>query len=59
MSQTELEAELQDELLYNRIHHVSLIEHMRQNQDFQNPKIMQQTIEYFRIDGNGTQFDPV
>lgn len=32
---------------------------MKENKNFQNPKLLQQTVEYFGIDGNGTQFDPV
>ena len=32
---------------------------MKENKNFQNPKILSQTVDYFRIDGNGTQFDPV
>lgn len=55
----DIENELRDELLYNRINRISLIDHMKENKDFQNPKIIQQTVEYFKIDGNGTQFDPV
>lgn len=59
ISREDVETEIRDELLYNRIHHISLIDHMKENKEFQNPKVIQQTIEYFGIDGNGTQFDPV
>lgn len=32
---------------------------MKSNKEFQNPKILEQTVNYFGIDGEGTQFDPV
>lgn len=55
----EVEASLQDDLEYYQENGISFIELMKSNKDFQNPKILQQTIDYFKIDGNGTQFDPV
>lgn len=58
-SREDFESELRDELLYNRVNRISLINHMKDNKEFQNPNIIQQTIDYFHIDGNGTQFDPV
>lgn len=59
ISREDIESELRDELLYNRVNRVSLINHMKDSKEFQNPKIIQRTIDYFHIDGNGTQFDPV
>ena len=47
------------DLEYFRQSGTSFVERMKENKDFQNPKILQQTIDYFQIDGNGTQFDPV
>ena len=54
-----IESKLLEELEYNRRNRISLISHMKESKEFQNPKIIQKTIEYFKIDGNGTQFDPV
>ena len=54
-----IESKLLEELEYNRTHGISLINHMKESKEFQNPKIIQKTIDYFKIDGNGTQFDPV
>ena len=47
------------DLEYFRQSGTSFVGRMKENKDFQNPKILQQTIDYFQIDGNGTQFDPV
>ena len=55
----EVEDSIQRDLEYYRQNNRSFVEKMKENKDFQNPKILQQTIEYFGIDGNGTQFDPV
>ena len=55
----EVEDSIRRDLEYYRQNNRSFVEKMKENKDFQNPKILQQTIEYFGIDGNGTQFDPV
>lgn len=47
------------DLEYFRQSGTSFVGRMKENKDFQNPKMLQQTIDYFQIDGNGTQFDPV
>lgn len=54
-----MEQSLRKDLEYYRSNQLSFVEKMKENKNFQNPKILQQTVEYFGIDGNGTQFDPV
>lgn len=54
-----MEDTIRRDLEYFRQSDKSFVERMKENKDFQNPKILQQTIDYFQIDGNGTQFDPV
>ena len=56
---TPLERSLQQDLDYYKTNGISFIERMKENKNFQNPKILSQTVDYFQIDGNGTQFDPV
>ena len=56
---TPLEESLQQDLDYYKANGISFIERMKENKNFQNPKILSQTVDYFQIDGNGTQFDPV
>ena len=50
---------MQADLEYYQENGLSFVELMKANKNFQNPKILQQTIDYFKIDGNGTQFEPV
>ena len=54
-----MEQSLKEDLEYYRSNNLSFVEKMKENKNFQNPKLLQQTVEYFGIDGNGTQFDPV
>ena len=55
----EVEDSIQRDLEYYRQNNRSFVEKMMENTDFLKPMILQQTMEYFGIDGNGTQFDPV
>ena len=50
---------MQADLEYYQENGLSFVELMKANKNFQNPRILQQTIDYFKIDGNGTQFEPV
>ena len=58
-SLSQIEEDIREDMVYYRQTHTSFVERMKANKEFQNPKILDQTVSYFGIDGNGTQFEPV
>ena len=58
-SLSQIEEDIKEDMAYYRQTHTSFVDRMKANKEFQNPKILDQTVTYFGIDGNGTQFEPV
>ena len=58
-SLSQVEEDIKEDMVYYRQTHTSFVDRMKANKEFQNPKILEQTVSYFGIDGNGTQFEPV